>query len=97
MTEEIKRNRTPRFLQSSPHERSLSTRPHLPVDDLMDGGTALDTARKLPMHRTKIYKQVKRRIDEMEEFRAFAESKADKALSIEALKDILENKQQAIS
>lgn len=69
--------------------RTVAQRPRLYIDEASGNATALDILQRRPLYRTKLIKKLKRRIAEFEELRAFAESKGDKALSEDKLKDIL--------
>lgn len=84
-----KRLSIPRFLEKNTGEYSLSDRPRLPIDDLEENGTALNTVKKTLLYKTRIYKQAKRRLAEMEELRAFAKEKGEKGLQKAGLLNIL--------
>lgn len=80
----------PKFLQTY-EEEIVGRRPKLQVDDLEEGGTALDTVRFRPGYKTRTIKKAKRKLQEAEEFRAFVEQKQAKAITVDQLKAILEN------
>lgn len=79
----------PRWMQSSSHERSLSDRPRLPIDDLEENGTALDTVKHASSFAYKIRKRTKRRLLECENLRLLAQERGSKGLTPEDLKKIL--------
>lgn len=81
--------RVPRFLQKVKGERSLSVRPALPIDNLEEDGTALDTVHHSVTYRLKMYRQTRRRLAEMEELRTFAREKDLKGIQKEKLEAIL--------
>ncbi len=78
----------PRFLRAQ-DGRTVAQRPRLYIDEVSENATVLDILQRRPLYRTKLIKKLKRRIAEFEELRAFAESKGDKALSEDKLRDIL--------
>lgn len=70
--------RVPDFLKPSDRIRySLSDRPPLEIDNLDGDGTALNTVRKRPGHKTKIFKQTSRRLAEAEEWLEFVRKKKE--------------------
>lgn len=82
--------RIPKFLQIQ-DGRTVGTRPKLDIDDITENGTALDVVRKRPLYRTKLIKKLRRQIAELEELKAFVDSKGDRNLSKEELENIFKD------
>lgn len=88
------RVRVPRFLQVEAdliRGRSVGDRPQLHIDDVDCNGTALDVVRGRPLYKTKLLKKLKRQVAELEELRAFVESKGNRNLTQEELISILKD------
>ena len=82
--------RIPKFLQIKDGQ-TVGTRPKLDIDDITENATALDMVRKRPLYRTKLIKKLRRQIAELEELKAFVDSKGDRNLSKEELKNIFKD------
>lgn len=84
----MRNSKIPKWLKA--RGRSFSDRGHLEIDDLEEDGTALDTVPNKPPYKWRTYKQVKRRIAEMEELHEWIEDKAEKE-NLDSFLDTLEN------
>lgn len=65
----------PKFLQNLDSGFSLSGRPHLPVDDVEEDGTAKDTVKHRPSYKYKTYKRVERKLQDLESWVKFIQDK----------------------
>lgn len=83
-------NKVPKFLQIKDGQ-TVGTRPKLDIDDITENGTALDVVRKRPLYRTKLIKKLRRQVAELEELKAFAESKGSENISKEELENIFKD------
>lgn len=72
----LQNSKIPKWLK--PTGQDFSQRPELPIDQVEEGGTALDTVRVKPSYRFRTYKKVKRKLKEMEELHEWIEEKGKK-------------------
>ena len=84
----MQNSKIPKWLKA--RGKSFSDRGSLPIDEVEGDGTALDTAPNRPPYKWRTYKQVKRRIAEMEELHDWIEKKAE-ATDLDSFLDTLEN------
>lgn len=72
----LQNSKVPKWLR--PTGTLPTGRPELPIDQVEENGTALDTAHGRPSLRFRTYKKVKRRLAEMEELHEWIEKKGVK-------------------
>lgn len=66
-------NKVPGWLSNTSY--TVSTRPHLPVDDVEEDGTVFNVVKRRPSYRFKVAKKAAKRVAETEEWIDFLRKK----------------------